>query len=56
MRIRVLTFEVSATGIYMTFVIVFGVVVSAGIFHGGSPCRLLGCELLSFLPDKLAME
>lgn len=54
--IRFLTFVVLSAGINMTFVIVFGVVVSARIFHGVSPCRLFGYGLLSFLPDKLATE
>jgi hypothetical protein len=56
MGIRFLTFVVLSAGINMTFIVVFGVVVSACIFHGVSPCGLLGCGLLSFLPDKLAME
>jgi len=56
MGIRFLTFVILSTGIYMAFVVVFGVVVSACIFHGGSPHNLLGCRLLSFLPNKLATE
>jgi hypothetical protein len=40
----------------MTVVVVFEVVFGACIFHGVSPWCLSGCELLSFLPDKLAME
>jgi len=39
--------EVVAAGIDVTFVIVFGVVVSVCIFHGGSPwcLRVVGCCL-----------
>jgi len=56
MGIRFLTFVILSAGINMAFVVVFGVVVSSCIFHGVSPCRLLGCRLLSFLHDKLATE
>jgi hypothetical protein len=37
MGIGVLAFEVVASGINVTVVIVFGVVISACIFHGVSP-------------------
>jgi len=56
MGIRFFTFVVLSAGISMTFIVVFGVVVSACIFHCVSPSRLLGYGLLSFLKNKLAME
>jgi hypothetical protein len=44
------------TGIHMTVIVVFGVVVRSCIFHGVSPCRL-GCfGSLPFLSHKLVMK
>ena len=56
MGIRFFAFLVGFSGIHMTIRIIFRVIVNFVISHGVSPHRWFGCWLLSFLPDKLAME